>query len=127
MKLFKKKEPPRQLTRTEALACIPHQSPEVAWRILESGELLLEYPLRIRPFFISLAARFFKGQVENPTRKIQLDTLGSLVWSMVDGRKNVALIIREFSRISDLSAQEAEISVTTFLRELGRRGLILMQ
>lgn len=127
MKLFKKKEPPSQLTRTEALACIPHRSPAVAWRILESGELLLEWPLRIQPFFITLAKRMSKGAGDNPTRKIQLDSLGSLVWTMVDGQKNVALIIQEFSRTSGLSVQEAEISVTAFLRELGRRGLVVMQ
>jgi hypothetical protein len=127
MKLFKKKEPPKQLTRTEALTCVPQKSPAVVWRILDSGELLLECPLRIQPFFITLAKRLSKGADENPTRKIQLDTLGRLVWTMVDGRKNVALIIQEFSTASGLSVQEAEISVTTFLRELGRRGLILMQ
>lgn len=127
MKLFKKKEPPRQLTRTEALACVPHKSPAVAWQTLENGEILLESPLPIRPFFITLANRLSKGANENPTRKIQLDTLGCLVWTMVDGRKNVALIIEEFSNSSGLSVQEAEISVTTFLRELGRRGLIQLQ
>ncbi len=99
----------------------------MAWRILENGELLLEWSLRLRPFFITLAKRISRGAVENPTRKIQLDTLGCLVWTMVDGQKNVALIIQEFSSTSGLSVQEAEISVTTFLRELGRRGLILMQ
>ncbi len=99
----------------------------MAWRILESGEILLECPLRIRPFFITLANRIAGGAVDNPTRKIQLDGLGCQVWTMVDGRKNVAMIIQEFTRTSGLSAQEAEISVTTFLRELGRRGLLVMQ
>lgn len=99
----------------------------MAWRILESGELLLEWPLRIQPFFITLSKRMSKGAGDNPTRKIQLDSLGSLVWTMVDGQKNVALIIQEFSRTSGLSVQEAEISVTAFLRELGRRGLVVMQ
>jgi hypothetical protein len=127
MKLFKKKELPKQLTRTESLACIPQKSPSVNGQILENGELLLEYPLRIRPFFINLSERLHKGQVPQPSRKIQLDTMGRMVWAMVDGEKNVACIVKEFSRTTGLSVQEAEISVTTFLRELGRRGLILMQ
>ncbi len=99
----------------------------MAWRILENGELLLEWPLRIRPFFITLAKRLSKVAVESPTRKIQLDSLGCLVWNMVDGQKNVALIIQEFRSASGLSVQEAEISVTAFLRELGRRGLVVMR
>jgi hypothetical protein len=45
---------------------------------------------------------------------------------MFDGEKEVRTIIREVANQSGLSLQEAEISVTTFLRELGRRGLILI-
>jgi hypothetical protein len=52
--------------------------------------------------------------------------MGSSVWQMFDGEKDVKAIIREVSKQSGLSLQEAEISVTTFLRQLGRRGLILM-
>ena len=62
-----------------------------------------------------------------PTGKLQLDRLGSMVWQMVDGGKDVGTIVKEFSRASGLTLQEAEISVTAFFRQLGRRGLILMR
>ena len=52
--------------------------------------------------------------------------MGSKVWQMFDGEKDVKTIIREVSNQSGLSLQESEISVTTFLRQLGRRGLILI-
>ena len=127
MKLFRKKARSVPLTRTESLACVPQKSPTVTWQALENGEIRLEYPLNIRPFFISLAARWQKLHNERPTRKIELDQMGSIVWRLVDGENNVGKIIKEFSDESRLSVSEAEISVTTFLRELGRRGLILMR
>lgn len=134
MKLFKKKTahkeepkgPAKGLTRTEALASIPLRSPSATWEILENGDILIEYPLSIKPFFLQLFSRFNKGQEQRPTKKLQLDAMGSKVWQMFDGKKEVKTIIREVAEETGLSLQEAEISVTTFLRQLGRRGLILI-
>jgi hypothetical protein len=134
MKLFKKKTAHKEgpkgaakgLTRTEALASIPLRSPSATWKILEDGDILIEYPLSIKPFFLQLFSRFNKGQEQRPTKKLQLDAMGSKVWQMFDGKKEVKTIIREVAEETGLSLQEAEISVTTFLRQLGRRGLILI-
>lgn len=130
MKLFRKKKAPQGVvkgpTRTEALAGVPRISPSATWVVLENGDVLIEYPLNIKPFFIQLANRFNKGQAQQPTKKLQLDSMGSRVWQMFDGEKDVKTIIRQVSDQSGLSLQEAEISVTTFLRQLGRRGLILV-
>jgi len=130
MRLFRKtresKKKERELTRTEALTGIPQKSPSITWQMLATGEILIEYPLNIKPFFLQLAGRLQKGQQQRLSKKLQLDTMGSSVWQMVDGRKNVKTIIVEVAEQTGLSRQEAEISVTTFLRELGRRGLILI-
>ncbi len=130
MKLFRKKttskEAVKGLTRTEALASIPLRSPSATWDIIENGDILIEYPLNIKPFFIQLANRFHLGEEQRPTKKLQLDGMGSSVWQMFDGKRDVKSIICEVSNQSGLSLQEAEISVTTFLRQLGRRGLILI-
>ena len=131
MKLFRKKKAPqgvvKGLTRTEALAGVPRIPPSATWVVLENGDILIEYPLHIKPFFIQLANRFDKGVKPRPTKKLQLDGMGSRVWQMFDGEKDVKAIIREISEQSGLSLQEAEISVTTFLRQLGQRGLITMR
>jgi hypothetical protein len=134
MKLFRKKTASRQrpkgqtkvITRTEALASIPQRSPSATWEILENGDILIEYPLNIKPFFLQLANRFYKGQEQIPTKKLQLDGIGSRVWQMFDGVKEVKTIIGEVADQTGLSLHEAEISVTTFLRQLGQRGLILL-
>lgn len=135
MKLFRKKGASKripkgqakELTRTEALASVPQRSPSATWEILENGDILIEYPLDIKPFFLQLAARFNKGQEQKHTKKLQLDSMGSTVWQMFDGVKEVKTIIGEVADQSGLSLQEAEISVTTFLRQLGQRGLILIR
>jgi len=129
MKLFKKKRAGKErqgLTRTEALAGIPRRSPSAIWMVLEDGDILIEFPLNIKPFFLQLANRFQKGPQSRPTKKLQLDQMGSRVWQMFDGEKDVKTIIREVSEFSGLSLQEAEISVTAFLRQLGRRGLVII-
>ena len=130
LKLFqsKKTEPQEaQLTRTESLACIPQRSPSVRWQEVEDGDVIIIYPLSLKPFFISLAKRFNKGQEQTLTKKLQLDATGSKVWQLLDGETEVKAIIKEVAPATGLTLQEAEISVTTFLRELGRRGLILFK
>jgi hypothetical protein len=126
MQLFKAKPQAIQPTRTESLACIPQKNPAVTWQNLEKGELRLEYPLNIQAFFINLAISRQKKPNSRPTKKLQLDKLGGMVWNLVDGKNTVAGIIKEFSSSSGLSLAEAEISVTAFLRDLGRRGLIFL-
>ena len=127
MKLFKNKPQHKGPTRTEALAGIPEKSPSVSWQVLESGDILIEYPLRIQPFFLQIASRFQKATAQRPTKKLQLDGMGSKVWQMFDGIKDVRTIIVEVAEQSGLSLLEAEIAVTAFLRQLGRRGLILIR
>ena len=58
------------------------------------------------------------------TKKIQLDTLGTSVWEQMDGKRSIREIIQEFVRKHQLHPKEAEVAVTQFLRNLGKRGLI---
>ncbi len=127
MKLFKSKTPSNQVNRTESLACIPQHLPGIDWEHSESGEILIEYPLNIKPFFLQIAKRFKKSSVPKMTKKLQLDSLGSSVWLMIDGKRDVRAIIEKFAEECGLSLQEAEKSVTTFFLLLGRRGLIAMK
>ncbi|MFT5700310.1 MAG: hypothetical protein ACI8ZB_003184 [Desulforhopalus sp.] len=130
-RLFKTKtsetQAPSTITRTESLACIPERSSAVTWDEQENGEITIEYPLPLKPFFISLAKKFNKTEEPKLTKKLQLDSIGSKVWMLIDGSTDVKSIIKAIVPGTGLSLQEAEISVTTFLRELGRRGLILIK
>jgi len=130
-RLFKTKKPASipaaSITRTESLACIPEQSAHVTCNEQEDGNVTIEYPLPLKPFFVSLARKFNKTEEQKLTKKLQLDNIGSRVWLMIDGSTDVKTIIKRIAPETGLSLQEAEISVTTFLRELGRRGLILIK
>ncbi len=128
MKLFRSKSPPAPsgLSRQEALQCTPVVNSSVAVQELDSGEIVVEYPLPMKPFFLSLFRRFQQSQ-EFPTKKLQLDAMGSNVWREIDGNRNVSRIINRFADHYHITIQEAEKSVTTFLFELGRRGIIAMR
>jgi len=128
MKFFRKQRAAEPtITRTEALLCRPLHSPEIHWQQAENGDILIEYNINLKPFFIEIARKFSKQAESKITKKLQLDAIGSRVWQMIDGQNDVKSIIRATSEHSGLSLQEAETSVTTFLRQLGRRGLIQMK
>jgi hypothetical protein len=100
--------------------------PGVIWRRLDSGPVQIEYPLMLKPLLRALFNRINKNHTERLTRKLQLDELGSQVWLLIDGKRRVSELISEFAAASTFTSQEAEISVTAFLRELGKRGLIIL-
>lgn len=112
------------MTRDQALSCTPVHNNVISWQEDSSGMVQLEYVLLLKPFFHSLFKRFAPQSADMPTRKIQLDELGSSVWKMIDGKRSTSDIIIEFSTQQNISTQESEQSVTTFFRELGKRGLI---
>lgn len=128
MKFFRSnKTEAATLSRNEALACIPQIVPAVSWQTQTSGDILIEYPLPVKPLLKAIFTRFNRESTEKLTRKLQLDALGSQVWLLIDGSTSVGEIIRTFARSSNITNQEAEQSVTAFIRQLGNRGLIILR
>lgn len=116
-----------QLSRADALCCIPVRNPMVLENRLDSGEMLLSYPQTLKPWFAGILRRIKKESELRQMRKLQLDILGTGVWELVDGKSTVMEIIDSFEGLHQLYHKEAEISVIQFLRELGRRGIIGMK
>ncbi len=127
MRVFKKKQPKASISRAEALDRIPVKNIQISEERLDSGEVVIHYPVTVRPFFAGLVKRFGGPEVQIRTNKLQLDALGTSVWDVVDGKCSVRQLIQMFARTHQLEPREAEVSVTQFLRELGRRGLIGMR
>jgi hypothetical protein len=123
MNPFKKHRRETQISRIDALQCKPVKNIQVSEERLETGEALLSYPVAPRPWIAGLARRLGVQPVSS-RKKLQLDTLGTAVWDMIDGRRTVSQIIQVFAEKYRLYPREAEVSVTRFLRELGKRGLI---
>ena len=114
-----------KLTRDQALACIPVKRPQVQETRLESGEILLAYPDYKQPWFARLIRRLDRtGKDAVRIKKLQLDALGSSVWELLDGKRTARQVIERFADKYSLHPKEAEVSVSQFLRELGRRELI---
>ena len=127
MRLFKKKPKGPTISRAEALNRIPSKNLQIREERLDSGEVVIHYPVTIRPFFAGLVKRFGGSEAQIQTRKLQLDELGTSVWAMIDGNCSVRQLISIFATTHQLEPREAEVAVTQFLRELGRRGLIGMR
>ena len=127
MIVFKKKLAQNQLSRVAALNCRPKKSLHITESRLESGDVLLEYPLTVRPWLAAVAKRLGKSDNVVQIKKLQLDAMGTAVWDLVDGHRSVRRIVQEFAETHRLNSKEAEVSVTSFIRELGQRGLLGLQ
>ena len=124
MKVFKKKPKSVNITRTESLECKPVKSVHVTETRLETGDVLLIYPVEMRPLLTSLIRRLGGPTGKTYTKKLQLDALGTAVWELMDGKRTVRQVVQRFAMKHQLHSKEAEVSVTLFLRDLGKRGII---
>ena len=124
MKVFKRKSGASPLSRAEALEYTPVKSSQISEIRLESGEVVIEYPLIVRPWIAAVARRLGGSQDGKKTKKLQLDAMGTSVWDLVDGKRSVRMIVQTFAKANRLENREAEVSVTSFIRQLGQRGLL---
>jgi len=112
------------MTRSAALAYKPVKNQDVSETRLDTGEVVIEYPMTVRPLIAAVARRLGKTQDLTQTKKLQLDALGTSVWDLIDGQHTVRRMINIFAQTHRLEKREAEVSVTQFIRELGKRGLL---
>ena len=121
---FRKKKQASHLSRAAALKCRPDKSLHITETRLVNGEVLLEYPMTVRPWLAAVTKRLGASRPTVQTKKLQLDAMGTAVWDLVDGNRSVRRIVQIFAATHRLDNKEAEISVTSFIRELGQRGLL---
>ncbi len=113
------------MTRGEALACKPVKNMDVDETRSEDGLILLSYPLRLKPLFADVAKRFGMWKDGSaPIKRLQLDEMGTLVWEMIDGRNSVKKIAARFAEKYKVLPREAEVATASFMKDLGKRGLI---
>ena len=124
MRVFKKRRNNIQISRTAALKFTPVKNIQITEERLESGEVVVHYPITLRPWFAGLVKRFGGTQAGIRPKPLQLDKLGTEVWELIDGRRSVSQIIQKFAQTHQLQHREAEVAVTQFIRDLGKRGVI---
>jgi hypothetical protein len=124
MKALNKKRRGAEISRFEAMNCIPMKNRQARETRGEDGLVLLSYPIEIRPWIAGWFRRFGVSSDSDRIKKLQLDELGTTVWDLLDGSRSVGDVIRLFTAMQRLHPKEATVAVTLFLRELGKRGLI---
>ena len=109
-----------RLDKQEALAIVPVRHPLVEWE-RKGEEVFLSVPTRE-----DRVARFIKRVVKNlpEKRQIALDAVGSDVWELCDGVRNISSVVVAVAKNHKLTRREAEVSVTMFLQTLAKRNLI---
>ena len=123
---FLRKKKPLQFTREQSLAAKPFKNPNVKWEKTETGEAVLEFPVKL-PRRIRFAAWLIgKDSGETATRKLELDEVGSFIWEACDSRTTVSDLIRKVAKAYKLPRKESEHSTTLFLKMLAERGVLLM-
>ena len=115
------------LTKSQSLTLTPVKNMESSEETLGSGVVIIQYPVTMRPWMAKWMQRFKGSSLRIGSRKLQLDSLGTEVWKMIDGKRTVRDIVGAFAENHQLENREAEVAVTQFLRDLGKRGLIGLQ
>jgi hypothetical protein len=60
MRLFKKKPKGPSISRAEALSRIPSKNTQIREAQSDSGEVVIHYPVTIRPFFCGTGKAFWR-------------------------------------------------------------------
>ncbi len=112
------KQNKQQVDKSKFFSSYPIHNPSVISKKNDAGDYQIEIPLKKPPRWMTLFATF-------PEKKtVQLDTLGSFVWELCDGKHMVQDIINELADRYKLTKAEAAASLDKFLFDLGKRGLI---
>jgi len=116
--MLRRKQP--QISKKQALNAIPICNRQVKTERDEHGNVVLTISRRADAWGKLLGKIFFTP----PSRRLVLDEIGTYVWERCDGRHTVRALIDSLSKRYKLNRREAEISLTTFLRSLGQKGLV---
>ncbi|MFW6189211.1 MAG: PqqD family protein [Planctomycetota bacterium] len=115
-----KKEELPQLDREDSLSAKPVLNRLVKTERDEKDNIVLHVP---RPD--NSTVRWLARVLHLPPyKKVALDELGTFVIERCDGEHTVEDIVDKFTKRFKLNRREAEVSTSTFLRNLARRSII---
>ena len=114
------KKKPMPLSRDKAFEARPVRNPSLKWRINEEGTIEVIVPRRKDMFGRVMGFLFFVPE----SRPITLDEVGTAVWELCDGEHTVEEIVRALSKDYKLQRREVEVSLTEYLRTLGKKGMV---
>jgi hypothetical protein len=119
MNWFRTRRQP-QVSKAEVLGAHPVRNALVEWELNDRGEVVLRVPRR-QDRVGKILSRIFAAPDH---RQIVLDELGSRVWQLCTGQNTVDGIVRQLAKQYRLSRREVELSLSRYLQQLARRGLV---
>ncbi len=117
---FGLKRPRSPLTREQAFEARPVRNPSLKWRLNDDDDVEVVIPRRSDRLGRVLGFLFYVPE----SRPLVLDEVGSRVWQLCDGERTVEEIIATLRDEYKLDRREVEVSLTEYLRSLGKRGMI---
>ncbi|MGD0110926.1 MAG: PqqD family protein [Armatimonadota bacterium] len=118
--LLRRRQP--RLTTEQVLQSRPLRNQALKTEEIDGGGLRLTIPRR-REWWAKILAVVFPIPKE---RRLELDEAGREVWDLCDGEHTLREMIKVFQDRHKLTRAEAEWSLRTYLRDLGKRNLIFI-
>ena len=119
-KLRLKKPPESQMERVDILKSLPLRNQLIEWEVDDKEEVSLVIPQK-ETLWLRLVAKLFMLPGK---RVVVLDDVGSYVWQLCDGHNSIGQIVKHLSEKYRMTRKEAETSLFTFMRQLGKRGMV---
>jgi len=122
MRKSRTKKPERELTVSGLLSAVPHRNEAITIEPAGDG-LLVSVPVR-RPRWLVPPISWILPFSQY--RRVELDAPGRAVMELCDNRRTVEEVVERFAQNHKLSFRESQLSVARFLRELVKRGIIVI-
>ena len=113
-----KKRP--DVDRGKILNAFPLRNQLITWEMDDKGEASLVIPQKDK-LLVRLTSKLF---MLPDKRVVVLDSIGAFVWEMCDGEHTISQIIKALQKKHQLTRKEAETSLFTFIKQLGKRNFI---
>ena len=117
---LKLRTPQAQLTREQAMGAYPVRNPALQWKVNEGGNVVVVLPRRGDIQGKALGWLFMVPE----SKPIELDEVGTDVWHCCNGDHTVSELVALLAGKYKLNKREVEVSLTEYLRTLGKRGMI---
>lgn len=110
----------KHISREAMLKSRPIRNAQVQWERDENGEVVITLERR-ETWKAKLLSKFFYLPKRH---RISLDEVGSRIWELCDGDHTVRDLIEYLKKQYKLNPKEAEVSLTHYLKQLGRKRLV---
>ena len=108
-------------TRDDQLKAKPVRNSLIKWEKSENDIISLTIPQK-ETLWIKVISKIF---MLPKSRVVVLDEVGSNVWTLCDGYNSIDTIVRTLCNKYKLTRKEAETSLLSYFRILGKRGFVV--